>query len=339
MVKPWNQLSVLIVGCGSIGKRHARVLHSLNVSDVRACDPMPEQRQALSAESPTVKIYESYEAGLADRPDTVLLCTPPAMHIPMASQAIWAGCHVLTEKPLSTTTDGIDQLVAFADEHRKKVMVALCFRYHEGLVRAKKALDSGCIGRLVSIRALMGEHLPDVRPDYRSLYLAKYNGAFELMHDLDLALWYASQPVKSLHAVHGSYSDIGIEAPDVVEFLIDFEDRCTATVHLDFFQQPRRRQMELIGTKGTVTVEFARWDHCTVSVYETSRREWIVEELSTDRDDMFRAEDQDFLECVANDRDVACSIAEGRRSLDAVIGAQAICASTFGSSSSKRARP
>ena len=83
-------------------------------------------------------------------------------------------------------------------------MVALCFRYHEGLARAKQHLDSGRIGRLVSIRALMGEHLPDVRPDYRNIFLANHNGAFDLMHDIDLALWYAGQPVRKVHCVSGS---------------------------------------------------------------------------------------------------------------------------------------
>ena len=196
MVKAWTDLSVLIVGCGSIGKRHARVLRTLGVADVRACDPSPEQRRAFSAESPNVRMDDSYDAGLRDRPDSVLICTPPEMHIPMARQAIAAGCHVLTEKPLSNTLDGIDELERLAAGSGKKVMVALCFRFHEGLIRAKEHLDSGRIGRLVSIRALMGEHLPDVRPDYRSMYLATHNGAFELMHDLDLALWCAGQPIE-----------------------------------------------------------------------------------------------------------------------------------------------
>lgn len=40
MVKNWNESSVLIGGCGSIGKRHARVLHALGVKDIRACDPV-----------------------------------------------------------------------------------------------------------------------------------------------------------------------------------------------------------------------------------------------------------------------------------------------------------
>jgi predicted dehydrogenase len=206
----------------------------------------------------------------------------------------------------------------------KKVMVALCFRFHEGLLRAKEYLDAGRIGRLVSIRALMGEHLPDIRPDYKTLYLAQYNGAFELMHDLDLAMWYAGQPVRKVHCVHGTYSDIGIQSPDVVEFLLDFEDRCVATIHLDFFQRPRRRQMELIGTKGVITVEFAKWDRCTVSLYNAEIDMWKVEELTTDRDDMFRAEDREFLEAVAEDKPIRCTVAEGRKSVEAVFDAQQV---------------
>ena len=271
MVKAWKELSVLVAGCGSIGKRHARVLNSLGVTDIRVCDPVPEQRQSLSAELPAVRMYDSYEAGLCDRPDTVVICTPPGMHIPMACRAVEAGCHVLTEKPLSDTTAGIEALESLAESRSKKLMVALCFRYHDGLVRAKRYLDSGRIGRLVSIRALVGEHLPDIRPDYRTLYIAAHNGAFELMHEIDLALWYAGQTVRKVHCVYGTYSDIGIQAPDLVEILMDFQDRCVASVHLDFFQRPRRRQIELIGVGGVITVEFARWDRCTVSVYEAAR--------------------------------------------------------------------
>ncbi len=322
MVKTWKDLAVLIAGCGSIGKRHARVLHGLGVADLRACDVVAEQRESLAAQVPTVRLHASYADGLQGQPDVVLICTPPEMHIPMAVEAIHAGCHVLSEKPLSDTTDGVDELVKLAQAERKKVMVALCFRYHEGLVKAKGYLDSGRIGRLVSVRALMGEHFPSVRPDYRTLFSAKHGGAFDLMHDIDLAIWYAGQPVRTVHAIHGSYSDIGIEAPDVAEILMGFEQRCVATVHLDFFQHPRRRQIELIGTEGVIIVEFARWDRCTVSVFEAGKAAWESEELTTDRDDMFRAEDREFLEAVAEDRPIVCTVAEARRSLEVVLAAQ-----------------
>ena len=322
MVEAWQQLSILIAGCGSIGKRHVRVLNSLGVLDIRACDPLPKQRQSLLTESPGVKMYESYEAGLAGRPDTVLICTPPALHIPMAVQAIQAGCHVLLEKPLSDSLQGIDDLVSRAEAARKKVMVALCFRYHEGLLKAKRYLDANYIGRLVSVRALMGEYLPEVRPDYRQLFSATAGGAFDLTHEIDLAVWFTGQPVSRVQALHGNYSDIGIGAPDIAEILIDFEDRCLASIHLDFFQRPRRRQTELIGTEGTIIVEFAHWDHCTISLYNAANHSWQQEELATDRDDMFRAEDREFLQAVAKNRPIAATIAEARKSVEVVVIAQ-----------------
>jgi predicted dehydrogenase len=315
-------LSVLIVGCGSIGKRHARVLTRLGVTDIRASDPARDQREALRAQIPAVKLYDSFDAALRDAPDTVWICTPPEMHIPMAMQAIRSGAHVFSEKPLSDTLDGIDELDALADARDKHVMVGLCFRYHDGLRRAKKYLDAGQIGRLVSVRALMGEHLPDVRPDYRDLFSAQRGGAFDLMHDIDLTIWYAGQSVRAIHAFGGTYSDIGIAAPDVAEILIDFQDRCIASVHLDFFQRPRRRQIELIGTTGVIIVEFARWDHCVVSVYESAQGKWQIEEMITDRDDMFIAEDREFLQAIAEDKPIACTVAEARKSLEVVVAAQ-----------------
>jgi predicted dehydrogenase len=322
MVKDWRDLSVLIVGCGSIGKRHARVLAGLGVKDLRACDPSADQRVSLLAQVPTVKLFKSYEDGLRGAPGTVLICTPPWLHIPQARQAIQASCHVLSEKPLSDSTEGIDDLIALAEQRGKKVMVGLCFRYHTGLVKAKSYLDAGKIGRLVSVRALVGEHLPLARPDYRTLFSSQVGGAFDLIHEIDLMIWYAGQPVSAVHAFSGAYSDIGITAPDVAEILVQFQDRCLASVHLDFFQYPRRRQTELMGTRGSIIIEFAHWDHCTVSVYEADKNHWEAEDMATDRDDMFRAEDQEFLQAVAEDLPIRCTLAEARKSVEVELAAQ-----------------
>jgi predicted dehydrogenase len=184
-------------------------------------------------------------------------------------------------------------------------------------------VEQGRIGRVVSVRAMMGEHFPDMRPDYKSTYYAQYSGAFELMHDLDLAIWFAGQPVQRVHAVYGSYSDIGIEAPDVAELLLDFADRCVATVHLDFFQAPRRRQLEIIGTSGTVIVQFGSWDQCVVSCGVRGAADWEHVQLETDRNDMFRDESRHFLQAVAAGTPVQCGIAEARKSLEVLQSALA----------------
>jgi predicted dehydrogenase len=316
-----KNLKVLVAGCGSIGRRHVRVLTSLGVNNIMAFDTNQKQFDLMINESPDVRQVSTFEDGL-EKADAAFILTPTRLHIPMAIQAVKAGCHVFIEKPLSVNMDGVIELEELASKTGKKIMVGLCFRYHEGIQKAKKMLDIGRIGRLVSIRALVGENFPEIHPEYKSLYYAKYSGAFELMHDLDLAIWFAGQPVKNVYSVFGSYSDIGIEAPDIVEFLMNFADRCIATVHLDFFQFPRRRQLELIGTNGVIIIEFASWDEYTLSVYNTEKRIWESETNKTVRDDMFRAEDSEFLEFAIQDRPIICDIQEGCKSLQVIEAAQ-----------------
>ena len=69
--------SILILGCGSIGKRHARILHRLGITDLRACDPVESQLGALAAETPVTKTYAAYDDALNDQPDAVLIGTQP----------------------------------------------------------------------------------------------------------------------------------------------------------------------------------------------------------------------------------------------------------------------
>ena len=102
------------------------------------------------------------------------------------------------------------------------------------------------------------------------------------------------------------------------EFFIEFQDRLVANVHLDFFQSPRRRTIDIIGWEGVVQVEFASWDRAELRAYTRSAGSWEVVEFRTRRNDMFAAEDREFLDCVTRDAPVRLSIDEGLKSVRAV---------------------
>ena len=312
-----TDLKVLIVGCGSIGKRHAGVLREMGVTRMAACDPSERAREAFGAMFPDCAMYTSEEEALAAfHPDAAFILSPTQMHLPMAAQAIEAGAHVFIEKPLSVSPDGADELQALADRCGKKVMVGFCFRYHEALLYARKLLKEGTIGRLLSVRCLMGEPFAEIRPDYRNTYYAVYSGAFELVHDLDLAIWLADQPIVEVQGMHGTHSDMEITSPDTAEVLVRFEDRVMASVHLDLYQKPRRRQIDLLGTQGTMIVDISSWDEATVSVGKDDQ--WTGTRFKTARNDMFIAEDREFLHCIVADEPIKCTIAESLKSLRAV---------------------
>ena len=311
----WLNQSVLIAGCGSIGRRHARVLHDLGIVDIRVCDPSLARIEAITTEIPVHRTYLDYADGLHDQPDAVLIGTPPELHIPMAIQALDAGLHVFSEKPVSDSLDQIDELGQAIKRSDKVYMVGLCFRYHGGLTLAKKYLEEGRIGRLVSIRLRMSENLAKVRPDYKSMCTLKQLGTYDLSHEVDLACWFADAPVTEIQAMHGVYSDLGFTAPDIAQLNLRFGDRCLASVYLDFFSKPRTRFTELMGTEGTITVKFGDWQQCTVSVYETYRSQWWKQVVPTERDFMFRSEDTEFLQAIANGATTQCPLSEGIKSL------------------------
>lgn len=313
------ELRILVVGCGSIGKRHVQVLTEIGVQYLACCDPSATQREILQGLFPHIQMYENYDIALREfKPKAIFILTPTRMHVAMAKTALLSGCHVFIEKPLSNSSDGVEDLKALAEKLQLKVMIGFCFRYHKVLKMAKELLDQNTIGRLINIRALMGEHFPEIHPDYLNMYYSKYSGAFELIHDLDLAIWFANQNVKEAYSVYGSFSNIGIEAPDSIELLLGFEDRMAATVHLDFFQFPRRRQMELIGTKGVIIVEFASWDTAEISYYTADARQWVAKKYTTARNDMFRDENIEFLNAITHDGEITCTIDEAVKSLKVI---------------------
>lgn len=318
----WRDFRVLIVGCGSIGRRHARVLSSLGVRRLALCDPSEAGRESLKAELGGVETYSDYQAALATRPEAVFICTPTSLHVPMAVAALEAGAHVMMEKPLSNTLEGTERLRAVIRDSGKTFMVAFCFRFHEGLTRAKAYVEEGRIGRLLAARFRMSENLAEVRPDYRELFTLREGGVYDLTHELDLACWFFAEAPGRVRAMHGTVSELGFSAPDIALVDVEFPGGGMAQVYLDFFSIPRTRVTELMGTEGTIRVEFAAWEHCSVAVYSRSEPAWRQEHLSTERDAMFRAEDREFLRAAAGGGALSVPLEEGLKSLFILAEAQ-----------------
>ena len=311
--------SILVGGCGFSGRGHGDVLSALGVGKISACDPMEAAREAMASLHQNFMLYDDYDTALrAGGFDAVFVTSPMAMHLEMIEKALNAGANVFVEKPLANTSEGVARIKELAEEKGLAIMVGFCFRYHEVLLKAKKIVESGRIGRLVNICAHMGEPFAEIQPNYLNMYYSKYSGAFELVHDLDLALWFSDQKVTSVHAVYGSFSDMGMQSPDSIELLLKFEDRMAANVHLNFYQHPRTRRIELQGVDGTVSVEFASWDEATLSVWATDTREWESATFPTKRNDMFRDEDSEFLNAIMTNGQIACTVDEALKSLSVI---------------------
>ncbi len=126
-------MNCLVVGCGSMGARRARILAGLG--HVVHCSDADEERAALLA----AEIRPTQPAGIVDQTvHAVFVCTWPASHVALALQAVQSGAHVFIVKPLALSEDGLDELECEAAAHGVKVMVGCNWRFHP----AMKGLDA-----------------------------------------------------------------------------------------------------------------------------------------------------------------------------------------------------
>ena len=166
-------MKFMIAGLGSIGRRHLRHLEALGVKEIllyrthRAT--LPDDDLA------PYPVETDLDAALAAKPDAVVVSNPTALHMEVAIPAAEQGCHILLEKPVSHTMEGLNVLQRAAAESGARILVGFQFRYHPALRKIVQVLSSGEVGKPVSFRAHWGEYLPAWHPweDYRKSYSAR----------------------------------------------------------------------------------------------------------------------------------------------------------------------
>jgi predicted dehydrogenase len=269
----------LIVGLGSIGRRHARNWSALGYGPLAVCHqhgaPQPEPLGVAAREH-----RDLAEALQVERPEVVLVTNPTSLHVAAAQAALEAGAHVLVEKPLGSSLAGVDGLLETARRRRRGLMVAYNLRFHPGLARMKALVEQQAIGRLVSARAEVGEYLPDWHPweDYRGSYSGRRElgggAVLTFSHELDALCWLLGPP-RTLTAMAAHLSSLEIDTEDVAEILLEFERGVLGSVHVDYVRRPPRRTLELIGENGSL-----RWDYHAhrLEMYTAATRQWCVEE-------------------------------------------------------------
>ena len=128
--------SVLVIGCGGIGERHLRCFQKTGRARVAACDADAGRRERMAATYGVPVVADANEAITSGDVTAVVICTPAHTHVPLARAALAAGRHVLIEKPLSTSLDGVAELITARNRTGRQVAVAYVYRVFPFLVRA-----------------------------------------------------------------------------------------------------------------------------------------------------------------------------------------------------------
>ena len=136
-------MKFLIAGFGSIGRRHFRNLRALGEQEIMLY--RTGHSTLADDELAGFPVETDLQAALAHHPDAVFVANPTALHLDVAIPAAEAGCCLFLEKPISHSLARVDALQQIVQRTQVQVLVGFQFRFHPGLRKIQKILQSGAL--------------------------------------------------------------------------------------------------------------------------------------------------------------------------------------------------
>jgi predicted dehydrogenase len=295
---------ILIVGLGSIGSRHARIARTLlpeaqiGVLRHRRCDDVPAGLDHC---------FDSLDQAMQFRPQAAVIANPATHHLEPALALGQAGVHLLIEKPIANAAEGVQALIDACQDKASVLMTAYNLRFLPSLQYFRDRLAGGEVGKILSVRAEIGQYLPSWRPgaDYRQTVSARaaLGGGvlLELSHEIDYLRWLFGD-IKWVNAILATQSDLEIDVEDTAHLTLGFAAKngakpLIASLSMDFVRHDTTRICVAIGETGTL-----RWNAIagTVEVLGAGGTAWqTLFAQPPQRDESYIAEWKHFLDCIA----------------------------------------
>lgn len=250
---------VAVIGSGSIGRRHVSAL--LARADVERVTVVTSWADGAAA-LPDDPRLEVVAPDAAFEADAAIVAVETDRHVAAAMPLLERGIDTLIEKPLSHTRDGLDALVAAAQESGARVFIGYNLRFLPAVRMLRGIVGSGVLGRVLYARFEAGQWLPDWRPgrDYRETYsasAARGGGvALDLSHEIDAMCFVLGDP-RTVSVERRHVSDLEIDSDDLFEGRYDLPGGGMASVHLDYLAPRRVRTYRALGSDGEAVCDIA----------------------------------------------------------------------------------
>lgn len=318
---------VLVVGYGSIGKRHLKVLRMLlPEADIRVLTRVEFDYLEQGASG----YFTDMQKAIDFAPDIAVIANPASLHIQSALPFARSGANLLIEKPLAAHWDDMDEFRRVRDETGIAVLTGYNLRYLPSLNFFRDSIQQGVAGDIFSVRCEVGQHLPGWRPqsDYRqSVSALKSLGGgvlLELSHELDYLTWLFGDAVW-INAWLGQLSHLEIDVEDTAHITLGLKTaadakQIVATVNMDFIRHDSTRSCMVIGELGTL-----KWDGIEHSVefFSHGAAKWrLLHKQKPDPDESYLNQWRYFIGCVRNKKQAVPSFEDGQKILRLVDAAR-----------------
>lgn len=279
---------VLIIGLGSAGRRHLKVLQAL-------IDPAVIHYGHKEADSS----FADLEPCLEEKPDFAIIANPTHFHVPAALRLAEKQVPFLLEKPVSDTKNQLDELKSTVDKKGIPVMVGFQLRHHPGYRKLREIVQSGIIGEPLSLTGYVGHDLSKWRPgsDYRLCYSAqkKLGGGviLDLCHEIDIAVSLMG-PATQVACMAGRVSNLEIDTEDAANIVLSHGNgKRMSFIHLNYLEQTYEWSTRVTGSLGSAVWDYGR------GFLEVTNSRGLVERWSNpatdERDELFSEQMKQWL--------------------------------------------
>ena len=305
-----KKLRIGIAGLGRLGKSHARNLafKVTNAELVAACSIAEDELAWARSELGIEACYTDYSQMLREAAlDAVFIVTSTTMHADQIVEALEAGLHVFSEKPLALNMADCERVVAVADRHPEQVsVIGFVRRYDPAYAYAKRKIEEGAIGTPVLFRGNSAD-LSETAP-FQVDFCRTSGGMFLdfTIHDIDLARWLLGSEVADVYCAGGCYVHKGFEQhqdADNATGLYRFKSGALATLTTSRTAvNGHDTHAEVVGTEGSLIIgRTPRLVNVEIADRHGVRSECV--QTFFDRfAEAFLLEVQDFVDCVLNGR-------------------------------------
>lgn len=295
-----------LVGAGSIGRRHLRLL--LERDDVQLCVAEPNEmcRAAVREISPAIPIYPSMEEAVEKEGcDAVIIATPHGMHAKMAIQALEMGLHVFCEKPMSDALEECVQMLRAAEKSDKVFSVGFMFRFDPFVQKVKEIIDSGAIGSIIHYSSRFATYNTLLCSVTKHQENTPYSLVMDCIHDSDLLYHFTGRIPDYAYSSAYKAGDMPLSSPqNFIDTVYRWEDKSMgAHIHFNYVQHPQIHDLQIVGDKGYILGDFMSAD-ITVGSREGTKETYTNTRsgINSDFNNVYRSEWNEFLRAVRGER-------------------------------------
>ena len=249
-------MNVLIIGLGSIGKKHIEALKKINIE---------ANIFALRSNSNAVKeegvenIYDLNDCQINF--DFAIISNPTHLHYEFIEKLAEKCIPLIIEKPAVNSLTAADKLVDLIEKKQVVTYVACNLRFHPCIIFLKDKLDAEKL-IINELNVYCGSYLPDWRPekDFKNIYSANASMGggvhLDLFHEIDYTTWLFGLPNRSQSLLR-SKSSLQIDAIDYANYILQY-DTFTASIILNYYRKKSKRKIEIVFDNETLTVDLVK---------------------------------------------------------------------------------